>query len=202
MPGPITHLKVAHYYNVKHGNKLGGLLYLGSICPDSVNINGHAPKEIRWPAHLRHSDLDRWEQNAERFYNENKGTVDEAYLKGYILHILTDIVWDLSFDWPLYTVMLKSGIAPEDLKSERWNELYGFEQIDCRNKWFTDEVLPLLTDAKAEDIGTLKKETVTLWQEKVVSLQLDSGKTPCYVDEKLINDLISEVFLLAERIFV
>ncbi len=201
MPGPITHLKAAYYYNVKHGNRFGGMLYLGSISPDSVNINGHAPKEIRWPAHLRHSDLDKWTQNAERFYNKNKGTVDEAYLKGYILHILTDIVWDLSFDWPLYTVMLKSGIELGNLKTERWNELYGFEQSDSQNKWFSDDVLPLLADAKAEDIGTLKKETVTLWQKKIVSKQLESGNKPRFVDEKLIDDLVSEVFLLAERIF-
>ena len=117
MPGPITHLQAAYYYNVSHKKRYNSALYLGSISPDCVNINGQAPKEVRWPAHLRCEDLDEWLANARRFYIDNKSTADESFLKGYILHILSDIVWDKDFNLPLYKILLKDNVSKETLQN-------------------------------------------------------------------------------------
>lgn len=201
MPGPITHLQAAYYYNVSHGNNFGPGLYLGSISPDSVNINGHAPKEKRWPAHLRDRDLETWTVNAREFYNFNKGKCDEAYLRGYILHILTDIIWDKSFDHPLYSMLLRSGIPESELKAERWNETYGYEQLEITKQWFTADVLPALSSAIPECIGTLNKKEVCSWQAQVVSLELKKGKPPKFVDESIMTQLFKEVSAEADAIF-
>ena len=202
MPGPIIHLKTAYRFGLKHKVDCTEQLYLGRISPDSVNINGNAPKFIRWPAHLRAADLDEWISNAKVFYNENKGEVEESYLRGYIIHILTDIVWDRSFDRPLYMLLLRSGTDKEALKAERWNELYGFEREDAKRDWFQNDVKPTLSASVAHDIGTLKSCEVDILKDKIVSECLMTGKTPQFVDEKLIDELISEVILLAEEVFL
>ncbi len=201
MPGPITHLETAYYYNKMSGNLFGGELYLGSISPDSVNVRGHAPKQKRWPAHLRDADLDKWQANAAVFYNVNKGKVDEAFLRGYIIHILTDIVWDRSFDMPLYNLLHNAGVADEELKEERWNEIYGYEQTQLKSAWFKKEVLPRFTSSKAATVGTLKLNELEEWQKNVANLEVPKGKPPRFVDKTLIEMLCLQVFELAESIF-
>lgn len=201
MPGPITHLQAAYYYNVTHDRRFGSGIYLGSIIPDSVNVNGHAPKEKRWPAHLRDRDLDIWTANAKRFYNQNKGKVEEGCLRGYILHILTDIVWDRSFDRPLYECLLRDGVPERELKRERWNEIYGYEQTQLESPWFRNEVLLQLSAAEPLPIGTLDLREIKLWQAQIVSLNLPKGRTPKFVNEPLTDRFFKEVTASADRIF-
>ena len=110
MPGPITHLYAAFYYNVRQTEKYPAEIYLGAVSPDSINVDGLAPKEKRWPAHLRDKDLKVWLNNAREFYLNNKGKTDEAFLKGYIIHLVTDIVWDSSFNAELYEKLTADGV--------------------------------------------------------------------------------------------
>ena len=201
MPGPITHLETAYYYNKMCGYPFGGELYLGSISPDSVNVKGHALRQKRWPAHLRDADLDRWQSNATEFYQENKGKVDEAFLRGYIIHILTDIVWDRAFDMPLYNLLHDAGVPNEHLKHERWNEIYGYEQTQLKQVWFKKEVLPLLASANTLTVGTLKFDEVVEWQKNVVNLEVPTGTGPRFIDKTLIEMLCLQVFQLAKTVF-
>lgn len=202
MPGAITHLKTAYFYNKKYGAAFGPELYLGSISPDSVNINGHAPKAVRWPAHLRDSDLEVWTENAALFYKKNKGKADEAFLRGYILHILTDIVWDRSFDKPMYRLLLASGVPEDELKEERWNEIYGYEFLQREADWLKNDVLPKLSTAEVSAVGTLESEKVKVWRDQVVALELKCGKSPRFMDDDMALELCKAVFELSERIFV
>ena len=201
MPGPITHLKAVYYYNEVHSNAFGEAIYLGGISPDSVNVKGHAPKSIRWPAHLRNADLNIWLENAKEFYIKNKGSVDEAFLRGYILHIITDIIWDKEFDMPLFTLLERTGVSKEQLKAERWNELYGYEQQQVTNDWFLKEVLPKIKLAEPMTVGTLKKSEVKEWQDRIVSLQLDVGHPPKFVDDAFLQLFFKRIIVLADEIF-
>ncbi len=201
MPGPITHLKAIHCYNKSHSNAFDEAIYLGGVSPDSVNINGHAPKSIRWPAHLRDADLEVWLENAKSFYINNKGKLDEAFLRGYVLHIITDIVWDKEFDRPLFMLLGCSGVPKEELKSERWNEIYGYEQQQVTREWFLDEALPKLKAAKPMSVGTLKEIEVKDWQNSIVSLNLALGHPPKFVNDKFLDLFFKRIIVLADQIF-
>ncbi len=201
MPGPITHLKAAYYYNKAHGCEFDSGIYIGSISPDSVNINGHAPKSKRWPAHLRDVDLAVWTDNAKAFYIQNKGRADEAFLRGYILHILTDILWDREFDIPLFALLKRSGVEATQLKAERWNELYGYEQQQIKEPWFCDEVLPQLKLARPQTVGALVLDEVAEWKNQVVSLKLPEGHSPKFVDDAFLTLFFKEIIESADRIF-
>lgn len=203
MPGPITHLKAAYKYNEARGGSYNKpLLYLGSICPDSVNINGHAPKSIRWPAHLRDTNLECWLNNAKTFYRDNYNVYDCSYLTGYILHIITDIVWDKSFDRPLFEVMYRSGIPADNLKNMRWQELYGYEQLQIRLPWFEKDIIPMLSTASISPIGSLKSGEIEIFRNMVLNLELERGDTPRFINDGIMNSFFDAVTQCANRIFI
>ena len=93
MPSSNIHLKVAYELN-KRLNINSIDFIVGNIAPDAVNINGFAPKEERWTAHLRDKDLDKWIENAKLFYEQNKGKINNNFLLGYTSHLLTDVIHD------------------------------------------------------------------------------------------------------------
>lgn len=200
MPGPITHLQAAFYYNVRQEKKYPAEIYLGSISPDSVNVDGLAPKEKRWPAHLRDANLNVWLKNAQDFYNVNKGKTDEAFLRGYIIHLVTDIVWDMYFNNEVYKKLLSVGVNKENLKDERWNELYGYEQLQVGADWY-NEVLECVKSAKTIEIGTLKAEEIEILRETVIFNRFQKGKQPKFIKNELMSLLFAKVFEVAEQIF-
>lgn len=201
VPGAITHLKAAYIFDRKHGFSKPPEFYLGSIAPDCVNLHGHAEKSLRWTAHLRDSSLDVWENNTECFFNEFKGRVNEGLLEGYVLHILTDIVWDREFDLPLYMLLLKSGVEEESLKDERWKELFAYEKTQFSEPWFKDAVFKKLAEAKAFDIGALKTEDMLLWRDKTLRELPQSESLPKFLDEAFMTPVFESVSQVAERIF-
>ena len=200
MPGPITHLQAAYYYNVRQEKKYPAEIYLGSISPDSVNVGGFAPKEKRWPAHLRDADLKIWLKNAREFYADNKGKTDEAFLRGYIIHLVTDIAWDMYFNDKIYKSLLSVGVSRENLKDERWNELYGYEQLQVGTDWY-NKVLEEFKSAKIIEIGTLNAEEIEILRDTVIFNRLQKGKQPKFIDKGLMSSLFEKVFEVAEQIF-
>lgn len=202
MPGPITHLKAANIF-LDGSIKEPSAFYLGSISPDSVNINGHAEKAKRWPAHLREKDLDAWLDRVKSFWNENKNTKeDQSFLKGYLLHIITDIVWDMYFERELFTLFTAGNVAPEQRKAMRWCELYGYEKLQLELPWFKCEVLPLLAAAKPETVGTLDANEVVIWQQRIVSGDLEQGRFPLFLDDSFMNRFLDKVCSITKEILV
>ncbi len=193
MPGAVTHLKAAYtFYNESGVDIQLSSFLLGAVCPDSVNLNGHAPKNIRWPAHLRTSDLNIWEQNAVQFYNENKDKYDNSYLLGYIMHIVTDIVWDREYDMPLFAVMHKHGVPKEELKKMRWREIDGYELKQKDTKWLK-ESLAALKLAKPCDIGTLNSADIEEWRGKILEKKFDVNITSKYLTDELMDTFFASV---------
>lgn len=200
MPGPITHLKAAYAFLDRSRFRLPReQFYLGSVCPDSVNINGHAAKSLRWPAHLRDENLDIWQQNAEEFLKAHRDFEDKAYLFGYIMHIITDIVWDRSFDKRLYLIMAANGVKKEDFKERRWQEIYGFEAKERGTSWGRNTLLEL-SRAKPLSIGTVRAENVLVWRDMIVSDAIPKGSDPVYLSGEFMNEFIEKCVNEAEKI--
>ena len=190
MPGPITHLKAAYIFGEISEIKDKPQLYLGAIVPDSVNVYGHAPMHKRWPAHLRDANLNIWLSNAKAFYNENKGKISEEYLLGYILHIVTDIVWDKYFDDKLYALI--SEPVGEDKKTARWNEIYGFEQKQLNLPW-ADEMLKSLKEARPLAISTLTEDIIAVMKQSVLDNDISKGTEPQVLNDDFMNPFFIKV---------
>lgn len=201
MPGPITHLKTA-YFILEKGIASASQpeqFFLGSISPDSVNVNGHAAKEIRWPAHLRNKDLNLWLENVKSFWkNESTNVGERSFVLGYIIHIITDIVWDMYFEKELWVYFESVSIPRELWKAERWNELYGYERLQVCLPWFKEEVCPLLLSSVPQAVGSLNCSQVAELRDNTVGLELPEGHLPRFVDDRLMDRFygkVAEVFV-------
>ncbi len=166
MPGSITHLMIAYHYIEEYGftdEEIPSIL-LGSIAPDSVNLKGHAPKEVRWASHLRNADLDQWLDNAKNFFERSS---KDALTIGYLLHIVTDIVWDKYFDTVVYQALLKRGVPKESLKLARWHEFDRFENEQHEKEWYKKS-LTMLENAKKRDFHTISEKQMSDFCQYVI----------------------------------
>lgn len=93
MPSTTIHEKVGYEIGKKL-NVTSYDYYLGLLAPDAPNLNGFAPKEERWPAHIRRKDLKEWRKALQNFYISNIKNYNKEFLLGYYIHILTDIIFD------------------------------------------------------------------------------------------------------------
>ena len=192
MPGPITHLKSAYFFAEMLDIKDRPMLYLGAICPDSVNVYGHAPKELRWPAHLRDSNLNIWLNNAKEFYDQNNVKIHREYLLGYILHIVTDIVWDMYFDKLLFKALKTQIVDADNFKDTRWQELYGYEQEQLKCNW-AKEMINDLSLSKPLEIGTLKLKEIEKMKQSVINNDISKGRKPSVLDDNFMRSFYIKV---------
>ena len=96
MPSIIIHEKVGETI----GKQLGIHsydYYLGLLAPDAPNLEGFGSKEERWMAHQRRKDRDEWREAILKFYHQEKDHYPKDFIKGYYIHVLTDIVYDSFF---------------------------------------------------------------------------------------------------------
>ena len=169
MPSAIVHLKVAFDLKDKLDVKNIGQFYAGAVSPDAVNIDGFAEQEVRYPAHLRSLDYEEWKQTTRDFCKQNKDKWEkkEDFLKGFLLHIFTDIYWDELAQPELFEGLEKRGAKPEELRDLKWKELYRFNSF-LQGDWLYDEVLPKIKTAELYPIGTVTLDLLKRYTEHLV----------------------------------
>lgn len=162
MPSAIVHLKVAYDIAQKLGVKNYGQFYAGAVSPDAVNIDGFADQSVRYPAHLRSLDYEEWKATARNFCKE-KGAEwagREDYLKGFLLHIFTDIYWDELAQPEMFDGFERLGYSPDELRDVKWKELYRFNAL-LLGGWLFDDVLPKMKKTELYPIGTVGLDQLT-----------------------------------------
>ena len=154
--------------------------FLGSIAPDSVNLNGFAPKEERWNAHLRDKDLEVWTNNIVEFYNKEKENHPLNFLKGYITHIMTDIIYDKLFYMEVRNKIEEMGIDHENAHTFMQTEMkiYGATQKDyIFVRGFLDSM------DKGYTIRNITEEEMIAWKNKIIQEQIPLIKPTVFNDD-------------------
>jgi len=87
---PATiHLKIANDVAEHLGINVSGQLLLGAIAPDAVFARVNYTTEDIKDAHYRQESLKKsWSLAAKEFMSS-----DNLFLKGYCIHIMTDLLW-------------------------------------------------------------------------------------------------------------
>lgn len=188
MPGQMMHLYVgSRCWQQRNRQGDYGQFLLGCIAPDGVNAKGFASKEMRWHAHLRDENLSVWKENARRFYQQQQREFcDRDYLFGYFVHVMTDILWDESFNQALDEKICALTQDGGERNRLRWNELFLFGRAACFMDWWKD-ARPAFAGAKARAVNgicetmieLLQKDTL-FWYER--RLEAKYGTAPsCFV---------------------
>lgn len=165
MPSSLYHLKIAEKITVKHQLLYTSEFFLGAIAPDTVNLHGFASREVRWAAHRRASDLGQWTENIISFYRENSGKVPEDFLKGYVVHVLTDIEAD-RMEPSVHERIL--AVKPECNKYEEYSrEIEKAENAGLGEDWWLF-ARNKLSNARGCDINGISGSDLLLWRDYVL----------------------------------
>ncbi len=114
MPNICIHEIVGYKLSEKY-KMLDNLdFYLGMLSPDAVNYRKFESKEIRWASHIRSKNLDKWQDDVIRFYYDNIEFYNKYFLLGYVIHIITDIIFDRDFYDKVKNNILSSGFSDDD----------------------------------------------------------------------------------------
>ncbi|MBQ8131900.1 MAG: hypothetical protein IJ193_05360 [Bacilli bacterium] len=169
--------------------------YLGSIAPDSVNLYGFAEKEERWNAHLRDKDLDVWTNNIVDFYNQEKNNIPLNFLKGYITHIMTDIIYDKSYYLEVRNKIEEMGIDRDRSHTFMQTEMkiYGVKKEDyiyVRN--FLDSM------DKGYNIRNIEENEMIQWKNKIIHENIPDLDATIFNDD-IVERLFQETLKVLEE---
>lgn len=136
MPSILFHELIGYKIAQKYKKYDTNNFYLGLMVPDSVNAYGFASKEDRWRTHVRDENLDIWQKNIIKFYQENKKDFEETYLVGYVVHVLTDIICDKIYQNKLYPRLLKEGFDYHTAYSYYEKGIEKIENSNINAEWW------------------------------------------------------------------
>ena len=192
MPNALVHLNVANKIAKKHINLDESQYYLGIIVPDTVNLYGFAEKTKRWAAHIRAKDLNVWESNIIEFYNQNKEKYDNNYLVGYVIHVLTDIVFDRIYEKELLDEIHRRGVFEDEFEFYH-QELRKYEASQIEEKWWK-EVVEKLNKAVGIEINSIDADEIEKWRDKKVREYEEKEKMQAdMINEELIEKATEQV---------
>lgn len=192
MPNIFIHEKIA--YNI--AKKLNYLdtpdFYLGALSPDAVNVLGFAKKEERWTSHMRDKNLSLWRNNIYNFYHEEKNNYPSTFIDGYIIHILTDIVFDDYFYNDIVKSIINDQKNTKDAHSllQKYMNEYAIKNKDNQEINYIKEKL---NQAKSIKIKNISKEKLTTWKNQQLIYETSSLKSNPYITDNLIEKLTNIV---------
>ena len=192
MPNIFIHEKVA--YNIAKENKYLDTpnFYLGVLTPDAVNLNGFAPKEERWTSHLRDKNLSTWRQNIIDFYNKEKSNYASYFLDGYLIHILTDIIFDDYFYSSIIDLIKKDHKDIEDAHPLLLKSMNDYAIVNKDDK-LVGHIKEKLNNADSFNIRNISKEQLLSWSKKQLNYNESSSITHPYITDDLIEKITTQV---------
>lgn len=166
----MTHILAAEKLLHEFGKETDYSTYiLGSIAPDAVHACADFSKELKERSHLfpeglrwgkveGEADAQKWLANIKSYYISNRDQHDASFLKGYMVHLLTDVYCSVHFYGP-FVQSIRHGHHYEEKFAQYKKESY------CVNYYFflqfsqDKSLYHILHKGKAETLGhVLQKE--------------------------------------------
>lgn len=193
MPTILFHLKVANEY-VKKNNKYDtSNFYFGNIAPDAVNAYGFASKEKRWGAHIRDKYLNKWKQNVIEFYRKNIGTVEEDFLRGYCIHILTDILMDEKYVSIFRNQIIEKGIEEEKVYDYYEKAIYKYENSMLNENWLKEQVKKIKSANIIEFNNISKQMQIDNIRYNIDKYSKREYEEADFIEDDVVEDIIEEI---------
>lgn len=199
MPSSPVHLimayRMADALNVK--NKADFLL--GAISPDCVNYGmEQASEEVRYTAHIRARDYDKWKAKLRSFARENTGKYAECkdFLRGYLFHCWSDIAWDEAVQPKIFEFLGTLGYGYDDMTAQKWQELYRFNSLVVGSEEF-DACRRLVKEGVPRETAGCSEELIDKYRLYVADDYSDKiiREQPLFLSEKHIDQTLRQMNL-------
>lgn len=189
MPTVPIHEEVAYNIACKYKQLHSLDFYLGAMAPDAVNVNGFAQKEVRWKAHLRSKNLEEWKKNIVNFYEKYTGIYNINFLLGYVVHVMTDIIFDEYYYMDVRNKMISDKIDVEDTHKMMRKDMDNYASISKKYKIIKN----YYKDIKVfYDIRNVSEDMLEEWlkkEERTMRLPKES----VYFSDQMLKDIAQKV---------
>jgi hypothetical protein len=193
MPNIMIHEEVAYFLKDKI-NLSSYDFYLGVLVPDSPNLYGFAEKEVRWTAHIRRKDLNDWRIALKDFYNASLSNYPKDFLIGYVVHVLTDIIYD-----DLLYLNVRDKIMNDNISKEESHNV----MRDDMDKYYFNEVENikriLNSNNTSYEINGISKELMLAWKNKFINTNINTNTSKYQTSDIIIilnNQVLKELPLI------
>lgn len=170
MAQPMMHMLIADriYAEMSGSIHSYGEFLLGSIAPDAVHMRDDYTRELKRTAHYRYSSESPL-SHFDPFFDEYAVSENRDFVLGYLVHLLSDMIWYHSVRVPFKERFLQAPSQDMSL-----NEAYYADCVQIEETLFWEQNAPLIISAVKESKaysleGMIDAESVSAWKEKLIS---------------------------------
>ena len=172
MPLPMVHLLVANSIKCEKVNKTAEY-FLGAISPDAVHMREDYKREYKTASHFGIKNVGSLENIKDFLKIIENAKEDERknFLKGYLVHLLTDKLWLDTLYEDVYLKNYESDAAPSlDIREAYYNDT---DQIDLalyRKMPQRNGIFEMVEKAEIFGIDkVLRSENVYMWKVRTLN---------------------------------
>lgn len=203
MPSAPIHLQVAMLVCDRLSVKDMPQFLLGSVAPDSVNLEGFAPKEVRYMAHARSISLSEWKKSAGELYSTlpKENPSQQSFALGVLTHIMTDILWDEFVQPTLFEAIKLESDTDDSLRERKWLELYRYNSRAIKMPFYKNAI-ELLKKAEPTEYRNISSELMASYRDYLVEGYKDKllDGEPVVLCEQMVVDTADRVLLQIKQI--
>ena len=131
---------------------------------------------------MRCENLNSWKLSLKKFYLENKTKYNEDFLLGYVIHILTDIVYDEYFEEEIKKEILKEN-DEKNYWYIKWSDMDKYSFKDKK------KIINILNqEDKYYEITNITEDKLRKWKIKFTK-DLEKENKSIYFNQKIIDNL-------------
>ena len=169
MAQPMMHLLIADKIYTKRIVSIHsyGDFLLGSIAPDAVHEKENYTREIKDISHYKFTSKSQISY-FDTFFDEYYTSENKDFVVGYLVHLLSDMIWYHSVRVPF-----KEAFQKAPLRDMSMNEAYYADCEQIEQLMYLEKNVPRIIEAinrgKAYSLeGLIDAEDVTAWREKLI----------------------------------
>ncbi|MBQ2817015.1 MAG: hypothetical protein IJF16_03700 [Clostridia bacterium] len=205
MPLPMVHLAVA--YELRDEAFAGAdkaAYFLGANAPDSIHKREGWVSRDKQVSHLT-LDLPKEDKHAllqERIlalWAQREGeALADSFRAGYVVHLLTDMVWNKYLYHPIFKAAFEADAAPvQDINAAYYNDTDLIDLYLYQNEPWRAEVFGLLAQKSGYDFeDKVSSGEVELWRDHVLNfydrMDLSKYKPVRYIQPEDIYSFIKQ----------
>ena len=194
MAQPMMHLLIADKIYAKKFSSIYsyGEFLLGSIAPDAVHVKENYTRELKDISHYRFNSKSPISY-FDTFINEYYTVENKDFVVGYLVHLLSDMIWYHSVRVPFKEAFQKAPSQNMSMNEAYYADCEQIEQLMFREKNALC-IMEAINKGKAYSLeGLIDAEDVRTWKEKLIfdyNNKKNISVRTKYISEQHIRDYI------------
>ncbi|MBD5528490.1 MAG: hypothetical protein HDR02_08810 [Lachnospiraceae bacterium] len=169
MAQPMMHLLIADEIYTEKSSSIHsyGDFLLGSIAPDAVHVKENYTREIKDISHYKF-DSKSHISYFDTFFDEYYTSENKDFVVGYLVHLLSDMIWYHSVRVPFKEEFQKAPLQNMSMNEAYYADCEQIEQLMYFEK-NASRIIETINRGQAYSVeGLIDAEDVKAWKEKLI----------------------------------